>query len=51
MQVNSSQMQGLMLTIFFFFPLEPCVIFEMGLVGVFNREVGHLAPKHTAAGE
>lgn len=47
-------MQGLMLTIllfFFFPPLEPCVIFEMGLVGVFNREVGQLAPKHAAAGE
>lgn len=33
----------------FFFPLEPAIVFEMGLVGVFNREVGRLAPRHTAA--
>lgn len=49
MPANSSQLQGLMLTILFFFPLEPAIVFEMGLVGVFNREVGRLAPRHTAA--
>lgn len=51
MPANSSQLQGLMLTILFFFPLEPAIVFEMGLVGVFNREVGRLAPRHTAADE
>ena len=51
MPVNNSQLQGLMLTIlfFFFFPLEPAIVFEMGLVSVFIREVGRLAPRHTAA--
>ena len=36
-------------TSFFFFPLEPAIVFEMGLVSVFIREVGRLAPRHTAA--
>ena len=50
MPVNNSQLQGLMLTIlFFFFPLESAIVFEMGLVSVFIREVGRLAPRHTAA--
>lgn len=48
-QVNNTQMQGLMLTVLFSH-LSPSIIFEMDLVGVFNREVGQLAPRHTAAG-
>ena len=30
--------------------LSPSISFDMDLVGVFNREVGQLAPRHTAAG-